>query len=65
MPQGLPSLQTIQRIVQSEYKHIGEGEYIIFDDLAHLGNYGAKKAVAISEDATRVIARADYDIYPN
>ena len=32
MPQALPSLRTIQRVVQSEYKHIGEGEYR-FDDL--------------------------------
>ena len=36
-----------------------EVEYRFDDLLAHLENYGAKKAVAISEGATRVIARAD------
>lgn len=61
MPQALPSLRTIQRVVQSEYKHIEEGEYRFDDLVAHLENYSAEKVVAISEDATRVIARADYD----
>ena len=61
MPQALPSLRTIQRVVQSEYKDIGEGEFR-FDDLdVHLESYGAQKVVAIPEDATRVIAKADYD----
>ena len=61
MPQALPSLRTVQRIVQSDYRHIGEGEYRFDDLVAHLESYGAKKVVAIAEDATRVIARADYD----
>ena len=38
-----------------------EVEYRFDDLLAHLENYGPKKAVAISEGATRVIARADND----
>ena len=61
MPQALPSLRTIQRVVQSEYKHIGEGEFRFDDLVVHLESYGAQKVVAIAEDATRVIARADYD----
>ena len=61
MPQAIPSLRTIQRVVQSEYKHIGEGEYRFDDLVAHLESYNAQKVVAIAEDATRVIARADYD----
>ena len=61
MPQALPSLRTIQRIIRSEYKHIGEGEYRFDDLVAHLESYGADKVVAIAEDATRVIGRADYD----
>ena len=61
IPQALPSLRTIQRIIRSEYKHIGEGEYRFDDLVAHLESYGADKVVAIAEDATRVIGRADYD----
>ena len=61
MPQALPSLRTIQRAIQSEYKHIGEGEYRFDDLVVHLESYSADKVVAIAEDATRVIARADYD----
>jgi len=34
----------------------------LFDELlAHLNSYGATKTIAIAEDATRVIARAQYD----
>ena len=38
-----------------------EGEFLFADLLAHLNSYNADKVVAIAEDATRVIARAEYD----
>ena len=38
-----------------------EGEFLFADLLAHLHSSNADKVVAIAEDATRVIARAEYD----
>ena len=61
MPNGLPCLCTVQRIIHSDYKSIAEGEFLFDELFAHLNSYGATKAIAIAEDATRVIARAQYD----
>jgi len=61
MPTALPSLRTIQRQVYSEYHHISEGE-LQFDGLAsHLTKHKAPFVVSISEDATRIISRVEYD----
>ena len=61
MPHALPSLRTVQRIIHSDYRPISEGEFRFDELVVHLHNFGADKVVAIAEDATRVIARADYD----
>ena len=61
MPEALPSVRTIQTAIHAEYKAIDEGCFR-FDELAeHLEKYGGIAAVSIGEDATRVIARVDYD----
>ena len=61
IPDGLPCLRTVQRTIRSEYKPMREGEFLFDDLLNHLNSYNANKVVAIAEDATRVIARVDYD----
>ena len=61
MPHALPSLRTVQRIIHSGYRPISEGEFRFDELVVHLHNFDADKVVAIAEDATRVIARADYD----
>ena len=61
MPHALPSLRTVQRIIHSDYKPISEGEFRFDELVTHLNSFGAEKVIAIAEDATRVIARADYD----
>ena len=61
MQQALPSVRTIQRVIYSEYKTITEGLFR-FDELEkHIELYGCPKIVSIAEDATRIIARVDYD----
>ena len=63
MPTALPSLRTVQREVHNEYQTISEG-YFQFDGLEnYLTQHGmsSHKVVSISEDATRIIARIDYD----
>ena len=65
MPVALPCLRTVQRIVFEEYCCITEGEFR-FDELKlHLESYGTPKVVSIGEDATRVIARVEYDNQTN
>ena len=61
LPDALPSLRTVQRLVASAYKPITEGEFRFDDLLAHLNSYNSPKIVAIGEDATRVISRVEYD----
>ena len=61
LPNALPSLRTVQRKVNSEYKVIDEGT-LRFDELdEHLKVHDSPPFVAIGEDATRLIARVDYD----
>ena len=61
MPQALPSLRTVQRIVHHEYEVMNEGEFR-FDQLAnHINSYKCAKVIVIGEDATRLVARVDYD----
>ena len=67
MPTALPSLRSVQREVHNEYQTISEG-YFQFDGLEnYLTQHGASshKVVSISEDATRIIARIDYDSESN
>ena len=61
MEHALPSLRTVQRAIHSEYHPLLEGQFQ-FDGLVnYLNKYNAPFVVAISEDATRVIARVEYD----
>ena len=61
MPEALPSLNTVQRQIKKSYSPIVEGEFR-FDQLSsHLEAYNAPRIVCISEDATRTVARVEYD----
>ena len=61
MPTALPSLRTVQKEAHHEYQTISEG-YFQFDGLdKYLTQHGISHKVSISEDATRIITRIDYD----
>lgn len=58
MPAAVPSLCTIQRQIHSEYHHIK----LQFDGLvSHLTKHKVPFVVFISQDATRIISRVEYD----
>ena len=58
MSQALPSLQTVQRKIHKEYLQLSEGEFRFNE---HLRRYKSPPIVSIGEDATRIIAKIDYD----
>ena len=58
---ALPSLRTVQRQVQTEYKTINEGEFRFDSLVAHLAQHSAPSIITVGEDATRVISRVEYD----
>ena len=62
MPTALPSLRTVQREVHNEYQTISEG-YFQFDGLEKFLTQHciSHKVISISEGATRIITRIDYD----
>ena len=61
MPEALPSLRTVHRIVSDEHKTMEEGIFY-FDELVHhLNSYESPLVVSIGEDATRLVRRIDYD----
>ena len=61
MPEALPSLRTVHRIVSDEYKTMEEGIFY-FDELVHhLNSYESPLVMSIGEDATRLVRRIDYD----
>ena len=62
MPQALSSLRTVQLIVYLEYEVMHEGEFR-FDQL--LNHIDSARVIAIGEDATRLVARVDYDAETN
>ena len=56
MPEALPSLRSVQKIICPDYKAFPEGCFK-FDDLAsHIKEHKASKAISIGEDATCVIS---------
>ena len=61
LPEALPSLRTVQRIVSHEYRPLHEGEFRFDELLAHLSSYKAPKVISVGEDATRLISRVEYD----
>ena len=61
MPEALPSLRTVCRIVSEEYKPLEEGVFY-FDELVHhLHACKSPLLVSIGEDATWLVRRIDYD----
>ena len=58
---ALPSLCTVQRIIQSQSGYLSEGQFQFDELVRHLTKYNAPFVVAISEDATRIVARVEYD----
>ena len=65
MPEAIPSLSTVEREANRRYSLLGEGQFIFDKLLAHLEGYNAEKIVSISEDATRIISRVEYDSSSN
>lgn len=61
MPEGFPSLSTVEREAKKRYTVPCEGEFLFDKLLAHLEAYSAERIVSISEDATRVVSRVEYD----
>ena len=61
MPEAIPSLSTVEREANRYYSPQAEGEFIFDKLLAHLEGYNTEKIVSMSEDATRVISRVEYD----
>ena len=65
MPTALPSLRTIPSSIHSQYHRISEGEFQ-FDELAtFLSKCDALNVTAISEDATRLLNRVEWDSETN
>ena len=62
MPEALPSLRLVQNIIHTQYKHINEGVFRFDDALAHLIRHKAVLNITVSEDATRITSRIDYDV---
>ena len=65
MPEAIPSLSTVEREANRRYSPLGEGKFIFDKLLVHLEGYNAEKIVSISEDATRIISRVEYDSSSN
>lgn len=61
MPEAMPSLSTIRKEMRKSYSNLVEGEFR-FDKLsAHLDAHKCPRLISISEDATRIIRRIEYD----
>ena len=65
LAKALPSLRTVQRSFEKDYKPFCEGIFRFDELLAHLTAYNAAKIVACGEDATRLISRVEYDSESN
>ena len=63
MPEALPSLRTVQSLVQAEYSHIEEGVFRFEELLQHLAK--PPYIVAVAEDATRIVQKVEYDPHTN
>ena len=61
MPEALPSLSTVKQEAAKRYTPLIEGEFSFDQLVTHLEAYSASRVVSISEDATRVISRVEYD----
>ena len=54
---AFPSLRTVQRMIRSEYYPLFKAQFQFGGLVSHLDKHNAPFFVAISEDATRVVAR--------
>lgn len=61
LPEALPSLRTVEAIVQSQYSHIEEGVFRFDEAVEHLHKYNLPFVVSVAEDATRIVKRVEYD----
>jgi len=61
MENALPSLRTVQRIIKAQYHSLSEGEFQFDGLVQHLTKYKAPLVISVSEDATRITARVEYD----
>ena len=61
LPEALPSLSLVKKEMRKHYSNFTEGVFR-FDKLStHLDAYQAPRVISISEDATRIISRIEYD----
>ena len=65
MPSALPCLCTVQESIHAEYRPLSEGQFRFDDLVVYLKKFDAPLVIAISEDATRVIGRVEYDSETN
>ena len=65
MPEALPCLRTVQRMINSEYCNINEGEFRFDDLLKHIALYKVPKVISVGEDATCLISKVQYDSETN
>ena len=61
IPLALPSLSTVKREIHKSFSGISEGCFQFDQLLDHLNAYSAAHVICISEDATRVVSRVEYD----
>ena len=52
MPEAIPSLRTVQRVVAQEYQTLHEGVFRFDELLSQLDSYNASKVITIGEDAS-------------
>ena len=61
LPEALPSLSLVKKEMRKHYSNFTEGVFR-FDKLSvHLDAYQAPRVISISEDATRIISRIEYE----
>ena len=56
---------TVQESIHAEYHPLSEGQFQFDDLVGYLKKFDAPLVIAISEDATRVISRVEYDSETN
>lgn len=62
---ALPALSSVNRYIHKSNCRVNEGVLRCEEFLQYLEERGLEKAVALSEDATRIVDRVEYDGYTN
>ena len=65
LPEALPCLRTVQKMINSEYCNITEGEFRFDDLLKHIAQYKVPKVISVGEDITCLISKVQYDSKTN